>query len=288
MNRYEWHYFPASTFPRNGISISEMNTIQKRNLDALIQSFLSERGFTRTKNIMSFEDLLRDLEGGNSSRIAEHYFIAIYGMPGKDSTWGWKFSGHHLALNFTIVNGKLAFAPFFFGVNPSEVKDGTRKGTRLIKEEEELGFELVNSLTPDQKQKAIIRENAFGDIITGASEEVNPLVPEGIFAKDLTFEQKITLNKLIVAYLLSMRADVSKVRMQKITAEDINNISFGWAGGTEPGKPHYYRVQGKSFLIEFDNTQNRANHIHSVWRDFKGDFGRDLLREHYHSSHNHK
>jgi hypothetical protein len=265
-----------------------MNSDQKKNLYAFMQSYLSERGFTRTKSIMSFEAILRELEGGNSSRIPENYFIAIYGMPGKDSTWGWKFSGHHLALNFTIVNGKLAFAPFFFGVNPAEVKDGPRKGTRLIKEEEELGFELVNSLTPDQKLKAVIRGNAFGDIITAASKEVNPLEPAGIFAKDLTFEQKTILNKLIAAYLLSMPADISKERMQKITTEDINNISFGWAGATEPGKPHYYRVQGKSFLIEFDNTQNRANHIHSVWRDFKGDFGRDLLKEHYQNSHHHK
>jgi hypothetical protein len=287
MNRYEWHYLPASYVPRNGINVSEMNSDQKKNLYAFMQSYLSERGLTRTKNIMSFEAILRELEGGNSSRIPENYFIAIYGMPGKDSTWGWKFSGHHLALNFTIVNGKLAFAPFFFGVNPAEVKEGPHKGTRLIKEEEDLGFELVNSLTPNQKQKAMIRENAFGDILTTASKEVEPLVPAGIFAKDFTLKQKDLLNKLIVAYLLSMPADISKIRMQKIAAEDMNTISFGWAGATEPGKPHYYRVQGKSFLIEFDNTQNRANHIHSVWRDFNGDFGRDLLKEHYSISHDH-
>jgi Protein of unknown function (DUF3500) len=288
MNRYEWHYLPAAMISRTGIAVKDLDTIQKQDLYTLMQAYLSKEGYTRTKNIMSFEYLLKELEPNNVIRIPENYFVAVYGVPGKDSTWGWKFSGHHVALNFTIVNDQIAFAPFFFGVYPAEVKDGPRKGTRIIKDEEDLGFELVNSLTQEQKQKALFELKAFTDIVTTNSAEVAPLQPVGIFARDMTHEQKTVLNKLIVAYLLSMPPAIAKTRMKKITTEDMNSIRFGWAGGTEPGKPHYYRVQGKTFLIEFDNTQNNANHIHTVWRDFNGDFGRDLLREHYQTSHHHQ
>jgi hypothetical protein len=285
LNRYEWHYLPASTVLRNGVSVSELNSAQKKNLDGLMQACLSAEGFIKTKNIMSFEYLIKELEPGNSSRIPENYFVAIYGEPRNDRAWGWKFSGHHIALNFTIVDGKLAFAPFFFGVYPAEVKEGERKGMRIMKDEEELGFELVNSLSPEQNQKALFQVRAFRDIVTTTDVKVVPLEPVGIAAKDLTHQQKTILNKLIVAYLLSMPREIAKKRMEKIATEDMDSIFFGWAGGTEKGKPHYYRVQGKTFLIEFDNTQNNANHIHSVWRDFNGDFGNDLLREHYQSSH---
>jgi len=288
MNRYEWHYLPAAMVPRNGIGVKDLDSVQKKNLYALMQVYLSKEGYARTKDIMSFEYLLKELEPNNAIRIPENYFVTIYGTPGKDTTWGWKFSGHHVALNFTIVNDQLSFAPFFFGAYPAEVKDGPKKGTRLLKDEEDLGFELVNSLSPEQKQKALFDLKAFTDIVTTNAAHVTPLKPVGIFAKDMTHEQKVVLNKLIVAYLLSMPTEIAKARMKKITKEDMNSVRFGWAGGMELGIPHYYRVQGKSFLIEFDNTQNNANHIHTVWRDFNGDFGADLLREHYHTSHHHQ
>jgi hypothetical protein len=188
-------------------------------------------------------------------------------------------------LNFTIVEDKLAFAPFFFGAQPAEVKEGQKKGMRIIKDEEDLGFELMNSLTQEQRQKAIFRVKAFSDIVTGNTVNVSPLEPAGIPARELTYNQKTILNKLIMAYLLSMPPAIAETRMKKITKEDMNEIFFGWAGEIEYGKPHYFRVQGKSFLIEFDNTQNNANHIHTVWRDFNGDYGKDLLREHHLSSH---
>jgi len=287
MNRYEWHYLPAAMVARTGMCVKDMDSTQKQKLYTLLQAFLSTEGYDRTKNIMGFEYLLKELEPANANRIPENYFAAVYGVPGKDSVWGWKFSGHHVALNFTVVNDQLAFAPFFFGVYPATVKEGSKKGMRIIKDEEDLGFELVNTLTEVQKQKTFFQLKAFSDIVTTNAAQVGQLPPVGILAKDLTPAQKIILNKLIVAYLLSMPAASATVRMKKITAEDINAIRFGWAGGTAPGIPHYYRVQGKSFLIEFDNTQSNANHIHTVWRDFNGDFGEDLLREHYHNSKHH-
>ena len=288
MNRYEWHYLPAAMVGRNGVAVKDLDSMQKQKLYLLLQAFLSDEGYTRTKNIMGFEYLLKEMQPDNPIRIPENYYAAVYGDPGKDSVWGWKFSGHHVSLNFTIVNGELAFAPFFFGVFPAEVKEGPKKGLRIIKDEEDLGFELINSLNQQQKQKAIFELKAFTDIVTTNAEQVGPLKPEGVLAVDFTHDQKIILNKLIVAYLLNMPPEIAKVRMKKISAEDMNAIRFGWAGATEPGKAHYYRVQGKSFLIEFDNTQNNANHIHTVWRDFNGDFGRDLLWEHYHDTKHHK
>ena len=288
MSRYEWHYLPATTAPRTGIGIKELNSTQKLQFHHLLKAYLSNAGYTRTKTIMSFEYLLKDLEPNNFSRIPENYFVAVYGNPGKDNVWGWKFSGHHLALNFTVVNDNLAFAPFFFGANPAEVKAGTQKGLRIMKAEEDLGFELVNSLTPVQKQTAIFQAEAFAEIVTTNAAKVEPLTPVCLSAKDMTQEQLIVLNKLIIAYLSSMPGEIANSRMKKIASEDIESVRFGWAGGLTPGKPHYYRVQGKTFLIEFDNTQNNANHIHTVWRDFNGDFGRDLLREHYHNSKHHQ
>ena len=286
-SRYNWNFLPAYTNPRTGIAIKELDSLQQLQFYTLLSAYLSNDGYTRTKTIMSFEYLLKELEPNNASRIPGNYFVAVYGNPGKDSIWGWKFSGHHVALNFTIINDQLAFAPFFFGANPGEVKIGPQKGLRIIKAEEDLGFELVNSFTPEQKLTAIFQLEAFAEIVTTNAAKVDPLTPVGLAAKDMTHEQVVILNKLFIAYLSSMPGEIANSRMKKIASEDMDVIRFGWAGGIVPGKPHYYRVQGKTFLIEFDNTQNNANHIHSVWRDFNGDFGRDLLRDHYHNSKHH-
>jgi hypothetical protein len=285
--RYDWHYIPASMAPRQGLAIKDLNDIQRKNFYDLLKNYLSDKGYQRTKDIMSYEYLLKELEPDNPIRVPENYFVAIYGNPAADSVWGWKFSGHHVALNFTIIDNQLAFAPFFFGVYPAEVKEGPQKGRRLIKDEEDLGFELVNSLTPEEKKEAIFQLKAFTDIVTTNSPKVTALPPEGIFASSLTDQQKLLLNKLIVAYLSSMPGEIAHTRMKRIASEDMNEIRFGWAGGLVSGEPHYYRIQGKTFLIEFDNTQANANHIQTVWRDFNGDFGEDLLKEHYQTSKHH-
>ena len=288
MNRYEWHFLPAAMVGRTGVAVKDLDPIQKENLHLLLQAYLSNEGYSKTTNIMDFEYLLKEMQPKNPNRIPENYSVSVYGTPSQDSIWGWKFSGHHLALNFTIVKDKIGFAPFFFGVYPAEVKDGPKKGTRLLKDQEDLGFKLVNSLTPEQKNAAIFDLRAFTEIVTTNSQRVGPLEQVGIFANRMTPEQKIILNKVIASYLLSMPETLANARIKKIATEDINAIRFGWAGETIPGKPHYYRIQGKTFLIEFDNTQDHANHIHTVWRDFNGDFGLDLIREHYHNTHHHQ
>lgn len=289
MSRYDWNYLPPSLIPRKGVCLKNLDSTQKKNIYALLKSFLSGKGYSRTQDIMNNEYYLKELEPNLIHRIPENYFIAFYGTPAKDSVWGWKFSGHHIALNFTIVNGRLAFTPVFFGVYPAEIKEGKNKGRRIIKDEEDIGFELVNMLTPEQKLKAIFQSKSFNDIVTTNASQVGPLAPVGILAKDLTFQQKNVLNKLIACHLSSMPAEIAAMRMKRISSEDFNKIRFGWAGALIAGEPHYYRIQGSTFLIEFDNTTHNANHIHIVWRDFNGDFGVDLLKEHYKTSkHHHK
>jgi hypothetical protein len=287
MSRYDWNYLPPSLIPRKGVCLKDLDSIQKNNVYALLKSFLSEKGFSRTQDIMNNEYYLKELEPNMIHRIPENHFIAFYGNPGKDGVWGWKFSGHHIALNFTIVNDKLAFTPIFFGIYPAEIKAGQNKGRRIIKDEEDLGFELINALTNEQKLEAIFQSKAFNDIVTSNSSQVGPLAPVGIQAKKLTFQQNTLLNKLIACHLSSMPAEIAEMRMKRIVSEDFNQIRFGWAGSLITGEPHYYRIQGKTFLIEFDNTTHNANHIHIVWRDFNGDFGVDLLNEHYKKSKHH-
>ena len=289
MSRYDWNYLPPSLIPRKGVCLKDLDSIQKRTIYALLKNFLSEKGFLRTQDIMNNEYYLKELEPNMIHRIPENHFIAFYGTPAKDSVWGWKFSGHHIALNFTIVNNQLALTPIFFGVYPAEIKEGKNKGRRIIKDEEDIGFELINMLTSEQKAKAIFQSKAFTDIVTTNAIQVGTLTPVGIVAKDLTTQQKNNLNKLIVSHLSSMPAKIAEMRMKRIVSEDFNQIRFGWAGSLIKGVPHYYRIQGKTFLIEFDNTTHNANHIHIVWRDFNGDFGVDLLNEHYKKSkHYHK
>lgn len=287
MSRYDWNYLPPSLIPRKGVCLKDLDSTQKKNVYALLKSFLSDKGFLRTQAIMNNEYYLKQLEPDLIHRIPENYFLAFYGTPGTDSIWGWKFSGHHIALNFTIVNDKLAFTPVFFGVYPAEIKEGQNKGRRIIKDEEDIGFELVNMLTSDQKIKAIFQLKAFNDIVTTNSIQVGPLPAVGILAKDLSSQQKDILNKLIACHLSTMPTEIAGMRMKRIVSEDFNQIRFGWAGGLVKGVPHYYRIQGKTFLIEFDNTTHNANHIHIVWRDFNGDFGVDLLKEHYKNSKHH-
>jgi hypothetical protein len=285
MSRSEWSYLPVVSVPRQGIPLKELDAKQKGLLNDLLQAYLSREGYAKARAVLVLEQVLYELSGHSDLRDPGLYVVAIYGTPGKDPVWGWKFEGHHISLNFTVVKDRTAFAPFFFGANPAEVKEGPQKGLRVLRAEEDLALELVQALSPEQRAKAIFQSSAFADIVTASASQVNPLEPVGIAARELTAAQQALLNRLLTTYLSAMPAALSEARMQRLAHEDGTTIRFGWAGATERGKPHYYRVQGATFLIEFDNTQNNANHIHTVWRDFNGDFGRDLLREHYRAAH---
>ena len=280
--RQEWDYVPRS---RAGVPLKQLDPAQRQLVTGLLSSGLSEHGFKKASTIMSLETILRELEGWEG-RDPELYYLTLFGQPQSNEPWGWRFEGHHLSLNFTIVSAEqIAITPFFFGSNPAEVQHGPHKGLRALAGEEDFARALLKSLDAEQRRLAVISNSAPQDILSGRSRKADPLTPAGIHAAKLSEKQKDILMSLLIEYLSSMAPDIAAVRLEGLRSAGFGSISFAWAGNSERGQPHYYRIQGPSFLIEYDNIQNNANHIHSVWRDFNGDFGLDLLAEHYRDSH---
>lgn len=280
--RINWHFIPRE---RNGLTMKKMRDDQRQMAFLLVNSALSHRGYQKTLTIMSLERVLHELENNSPKRDAGNYFVSVFGEPG-DKVWGWRFEGHHLSMNYTIVDGEVSGTPTFFGGNPGEIKAGPRKGLRVLGAEEDLGRALAKSLSDEQKKAAIVLENqAPKDILTSAEKKVDPLKPDGLARSAMTAEQKEMLMALINEYVTTHRRALAAKDLGKITEAGIDKVTFAWAGSMEVGQPHYYRVQGPTFLLEYDNIQNGANHPHAVWRDFNGDFGRDLLREHHAKAH---
>ncbi|MEY4483225.1 MAG: hypothetical protein RL693_677 [Verrucomicrobiota bacterium] len=288
--RLNWHFIPRE---RKGLPIKEMSQDQRLLAHALLNTGLSYRGYIKASTIMSLEEVLYTIEGAGDEpkreaarlkRDPERYFFSIFGEPSMTGTWGWRVEGHHLSLNFTIKDGQLMRAtPSFFGSNPGEVRVGNRSGLRVLGQEEDLGRKLVKSLDEAQLKKALINETAPKEMLTEAKRTVTPLTPDGISDADLNSEQKTMLQQIIREFLFRIRPDIAEESWQEILSS--GPVHFAWAGGREPKQPHYYSVQGKTFLLEYDNTQNDANHVHTVWRDFDSDFGADLLGEHVKASH---
>jgi len=279
--RQNWHFIPKA---RNGLPIKDMTEDQRKLAMKLLRSGLSDHGYGKATNIMSLETILRELEGPNSrmTRDPELYYISVFGKPDAKGTWGWRVEGHHLSVNYTIVKGEyVAGTPSFFGTNPAEVKSGPRKGLRALGDEEDRARELIKALSPEQREQAIFEKVALRDIVTMAEKRVKPLEQKGIAAAKLGADQKKKLFALVEAYVERNRPELAKEDLRKINEAGIDKLYFAWAGGIEKGEGHYYRVQGPTFLLEYDNTQNNNNHIHAVYRDFENDFGEDLLRKHY-------
>ena len=275
-------YIPAS---REGLSLKEMSEKQMQAAYELLKKSLSPQGHSKVLNIIELEGILGEIEG-SSFRDPELYYVSIFGEPIAKGTWGWRFEGHHLSLNFSIVKGEyVATAPNFWGANPAKIPYGAKKGFRTLADEENLARALLHSLNKTQLDKAIINKNAYREIFTRDKSTVTPLKASGISYSELTGAQRGKLLELINVYLSNMTSEVTSERLARIHQSDLSKIRFSWAGGKDLGDRHYYRVQGESFLIEYDNYQNSGNHIHAVWRDFNGDFGRDLLQEHYKNSH---
>ena len=288
-----WNFIPDETFPRNGLPLKAMTEPQQRLAHELLKSGLSERGYQTYTSIIALENILRGVEGGRGdgrgrgmARDASAYRFTVFGQPSATGVWGWRVEGHHVSLHFLVNKGTVAAStPSFAGSNPAEVQDGPDKGKRVLAMLEDSGRTLVMALDDKQRATAIINTTAPNEIVTTNQLDIKPLSPDGIRASAMTPAQRDLLTKVLDAYAGLMAPDVAAERMAKIKAAGLENIGFAWAGAVERGKLHYYRVQGPTFLIEFDNTQNNGNHIHSIWRDFNGDFGRDLLREHIKTAH---
>ncbi len=283
--RFNWHYIPRE---RKGLDLRNMDEGQKVKAFALLNSYLSDQGMEKAKGIMQLEVILKAIENlpaDNDRRHPEKYYFSIFGNPSDETPWGWRVEGHHLSLNFTSVSDELMVTPAFMGSNPAKVPSGEKKGFRILKDEEDFGRSLIKMLTADQQKIAIISKDAPDDILTGQVIKERLEKFSGLKFTDMTETQKAQMKKLLNLYLSNMEKDIAKTQMQIIQdAGGFDELYFAWAGSLEVGDRHYYRVHGPTFVIEYDNTQNDANHVHTVFRDFTSDFGEDLLAKHYSES----
>src|SRR4029077_7148970 len=274
--RMNWHFIPKE---RKGLTLGEMNPYQKHLASALLAAGLSQTGYIKAVTIMSLEEVLKLLENDSGERRnPEKYHFTVFGTPSDAGTWGWRVEGHHLSQNYTVANGLVVDGPSFFGSNPAEVKQGPRKGLRTLAREDDLGFEVIHALDEPEQKIAIVDPKAYSDILTAASRKAALQgQPSGLSAAKMNARQFDALRALVELYAYNLPDDLAERRMDQINKAG-RNVYFAWAGGMKPGDPHYYRVQTTWFLMELDETQDNANHIHSVWRDFNGDFGGDLLK----------
>lgn len=284
--RYNWNFVPT---PRKGVPLSDLNTEQTKSLFELLSVFLSEQGYSKATTVLTWEGILRGVEGrgeNDNYRDPKKYFVSFFGEPAEKSLWGWRFEGHHLSMNFTYFNGVVESAtPSFMGANPAVVPSGPNKGERNLKEETDLAFAFVNMLSSEQLKVAVFSQNALPEIVTGNNREAKLLDPKGIAYKDLNGDQQKAFIKLLNVFVKNYELGFSSKLWDKIQKAGVDNLTFAWAGDTKPGSGTYYRIQGPTLQIEYDNTQTQANHVHTAVRDLTNDFATDFLKEHYQKEH---
>lgn len=280
--RFNWNFVPIK---RNGPSFRDFNEKQKGAAISLLRASLSDQGYQKARGIIELEEVLKIIEGraiADNYRDPLNYHISIFGKPSSKVEWGWRFEGHHISLNFSSTKGVLVSStPSFFGSNPGIVNTGNRKGLQILKKETELGFLLVNSFDAKQLETARFADKAPAEIITGNSRKASFINPPGIEFRNLKEAQKKIFMQLLDVYIRNYTSEFSDKLLTKIKTTGIDDLHFAWAGSLQPGSGHYYRIQGKTLLVEYDNVQNNANHVHTVVRDLTNDFGEDVLKEHY-------
>jgi hypothetical protein len=289
--RLAWGFVPRQ---RKGLPLYSMTPAQQEAVVKLLRTGLSPSGTEKAERIRTLEDVLVEVEGdrakvpqwdGRPYRDRDRYFISIFGTPSADKPWGWRYEGHHLSQNWTVVGGSaVASSPQFFGSNPAEVRVGPHKGLRVLGAEEDLARTFLASLDETQKAQAVVSAEAPKDIISHEKRETGEVDDRGVRWSTLTSGQQKLLTRVVEEYAFAQVPKLGEERMSR-ARKHLDSIRFAWLGSTAKGGLHYYRIQSAAFLIEYDNTQNDGNHIHSVWRDYKGDFGRDLLAEHYRQDH---
>jgi Protein of unknown function (DUF3500) len=278
--RTTWYYTPTE---RGGLPLAEMGPVSQRLAHRLVASGLSDGGYATAATIMGLENVLDAREGwrrGYDGRAVPHrgrdpqlYFVGVFGDPGAGS-WGWRVGGHHVALNYTVAeDGGVSASPLFLGANPATTRLVGPGVLRPLAAEEDLGRELLDALAPDQLAAAVVSATAPGDILQRNRPRVRVGPAEGLAASRMLPQQRELLAGLLRQYLGRLPAPLAALQAERVLGERLEAVHFAWAGSPEPGRPHYYRIQGPRLLVEYDNVQNGANHVHSVWRDPEGDFG---------------
>ncbi len=278
-DRFDWHYFPKE---RKGLAWKEMSKSQQKLSWAFLKSALSPAGYEKVKGVVAAERVLWERSGHSDNRDPERYHLTIFGQPSVAKSWGASLEGHHLSVNLTVIDGQNVFVtPSFFGSNP----DSWEEDHRPLAGEFDQAHQLLEMLNQDQRAEAIIAKRAIREIITGADRKVEAPEPTGLAASEMKSKQVKQLMRVIQEYVGRYRAEFAQDDLAKIEEAGIGNIYFAWAGSSKPGEPVYYRIQGPSFIMEYANTQGGANHSHTVWRDFKNDFGYDALKAHLEQHH---
>ena len=280
--RIFWYYPPMN---RPGLALRDMEPAQRELAMAVMASGLTSESYEQAKLIIEHEDVLGPLEKEQGVvsflRDTSLYYFTIFGEPGEKDPWGWRVEGHHISLHFSIMGDKvISTTPFFFGANPAEVRNGPKTGLRILGVREDLGFDLMNSLDEKQVEESIICDAAPADIVTFNSSKASLMTYEGLPASKMNGEQKELLMALVSEYVNQVRTDLAEQKLADLKKTGLDHLHFAWAGPVSKDEPHYYRIHGGDFVVEFDNRQNGANHIHSVWRDVENDFASDVLREH--------
>jgi len=286
--RFAWDYRPGT---RRGLALADMTETQRAAAMAIVDSAMSERGAREVRAIIALEPILGQLERaaghGVIDRDPERYWFAVFGDPARVAPWSWRLGGHHVAVGSTVAAGRvIGSAPSFLGANPATVPAGPLAGRRAIDGEELLARALLWSLSPSQRTLAVVDPVAPPDILSGNGYRADLReVPSGIRHDQLEVAQQAGLEGLIQRYLERSAPAIANGEWDRIRAADLASVTFAWAGPDLPGRGHYYAIRGPSLLVEYDNTQNGANHIHSVWRDPTNDWGEDFLADHYRRSH---
>jgi hypothetical protein len=279
--RLNWHFIPRE---RKGLPLRDLEGPALAAAHALVASGLSKPGYEQALSVMSLEEILYLLEGGERSERRERrhpgkYYLSLFGTPSESGRWGWRVEGHHLSLNYTLDQGRvISSTPEFFGANPAFIDAGPQRSIRVLGTEEDLARQILKLCTADQKKLAHLDTKAPDDLRGANTPQPDATPAVGLPASKMSADQKELLTKLIGEYLNNMPPDVAAHRRDALNRAGPEAIHFAWWGDTERNQRHYYRVQGPTFLIEYNNTQNSANHVHSYWRDLSGDFGVPLKK----------
>ncbi len=302
--RFKWTNLPVGMVPRPGIQYGALSDSSRMAFHRVLTTALSSQGYLKLTSIMHLDDILNTLiqqaydEGKINKELLknlqdlkwahDNYYISIWGNPGNKEPWGLNFGGHHIALSITATEKAIAVSPLFIGTDPAEVKSSKYAGWRILSKEEDYGFMLLNFLTDSQKAKAVLKQEVPGDIITNPNSSQRITSYYGISAGDFTSDQKAMLEILIQEYTHNFEHDIAHRLYEQIQKTGFSKIYLAWIGSQVKDKPHYYIINGPDFLIEYDNFQGGANHIHAILREKGNDFGADFLKQHYLTSEHHK